>query len=190
MNFLLDNLSSSIVFATVAFVLGMTQFRMQQDSAQTTVAYMVKKQVLSFAELVEDEFELMGEGISGTKIASLTTDSDGKTTSFAFNRQISGVDTAIEYRLVPTDTVAVKGNDVPLYRVDRYEGGSVAGGGPGLISDFRVTLLTSSGGSATTSTARVVEVALSMLHNVGDAGNYSVNVSYWGTTVRPKSLDI
>lgn len=190
MNFVLDNLSSTIVFATVAFVLATTQIRMQRDSAQTTVAYVAKKQVLSFAELIEDEFELIGEGISGTKISSLTSDANGKTTSFAFNRQVSGVDTAIEYRLVATDTVDVSGRDVPLYRVDRYEGGSVVGGGAALLSDFRVELLTSSGAAATPATARVVRVSLSMLHALGDAGNYKVNVSYWGTTLRPKSLEV
>ncbi|NNE70332.1 MAG: hypothetical protein HKN29_08200 [Rhodothermales bacterium] len=188
MNVVLDNLSATIVFATVSFVLVTTQFRMQQDTAQTTVSYMAKRQLLSFAELVEDEFELIGEEVSGDKIVSLTSDSDGKTTSFVFNRDISSVDTQIEYRLVPTDTVQTLGRDVPLYKVERYEGGALAGGGAGYFSDFRVELLTSSGGSATPSTARVVRVRVSMAHAVGNMDDSSVNVSYWGMTLRPTSL--
>lgn len=189
MNVVLDNLSATIVFATIAFVLAITQFNMQQDTAEATIAYMAKKHILGFAELIEDEFELIGEGISGTKIESITTDSDGRTTSFIFNREISSVDTQIEYRLVPVDTVQTKGRDVPIFRVDRYEAGAVVGGGPSMISDFRVELLTSSGGAASTSTAKVVRITMSVAHNLGDMDDSNVNVSFWGMTLRPASLD-
>jgi hypothetical protein len=189
MNVVLDNMSATIVFATVAFVLAVTQFNMQQDTAEATIAYMAKKQLLGFAELIEDEFELIGEGISGTKIESLTTDSNGKTTSFIFNRDISSVATQIEYRLVPADTVQSMGRDVPIYKIDRYEGTTKVGGGPAMLSDFRVELLTSSGGAATTSTAKVVKITISLAHNVGNMDDSSVNVSYWGMTLRPASLD-
>jgi hypothetical protein len=188
MNVLLDNLSSTLVFTSVAFLLATTQLRMQQDTAQSTVAYMAKKQLLSFAELVEDEFQLMGEGVSGTKIESLTSDSDGRTTSFVFNREISNVDTQIEYRLVATDTVEVSGVDIPIYRVDRYEAGAVVGGGPAFFSDFRIELLTSSGGAASASTARVVRITISLLHALGNTETYRVNTSFWGMTLRPASL--
>ncbi|MBN4056360.1 hypothetical protein JYT20_01430 [Rhodothermus sp. AH-315-K08] len=189
MNVLLDHLSSTLVFTSVAFLLATTQLRMQQDTASSTVAYMTKKHLLSFAELVEDEFQLMGEGISGTKIVSLTSDSEGRTTSFIFNREISSVDTQIEYRLVPTDTVDVRGVDIPIFRIDRYEAGNQLGGGPAFFSDFRVELLTSSGGAASTSTARVVRITLSLLHSLGNTETYRVNTSYWGMTLRPASLD-
>jgi hypothetical protein len=187
-NVLLDNMSATIVFAAVAFVLAATQINMQRDTAEGTVAYMAKKQILSFAELIEDEFELVGEGISGTKIESLTTDSDGKTTSFIFNRSVSSVDTQIEYRLVPTDTVDFQGRAVPIYRVDRYEAGSQVGGGPAMLSDFRVELLTTSGAAATTATARVIRIRMSLAHAVGLMSDHSVNVSFWGMTLRPASL--
>ena len=188
MTVLLDNLSATIVFATVAFVLAVTQFQMQQDTAQATIAYMAKKQLLGFAELIEDEFELIGEGISGTKIVTHTTDSNGKTTSFVFNREISSVATQIEYRLVAVDTVTTLGREVPIYRVDRYEDSSLVGGGPAMLSDFRVELLTTSGGAASPSTAELVRITISLAHTVGDMDDSSVNVSYWGMTLRPAAL--
>lgn len=188
MNVVLDNMSATIVFATVAFVLALTQFNMQQDSAEATIAYMAKKQMLGFAELIEDEFELMGEGISGTKIVSHSTDADGRTTSFIFNRDISSTATQIEYRLVATETVTVQGRDVEIFRVDRYEDGVQVGGGPAMLTDFRIELLTSTGAAATPSTARVVRVRMSLGHNVGNMEDHAVNVSYWGTTLRPASL--
>ena len=190
MTVLLDNLSSIIVFSTVALVLAVTQFRMQADTVEATVAYMAKKQLLSFAEVIEDEFELMGEGVSGDKIESITSDGYGRTSSFVFNREIDGAETEVEYQLVAVDTVDVSGRDVEVFRVDRLEDGSPAGGGPGLISDFRVELLTSTGSAATTSTARVVRISMSVLHAVGDVGRHKVNTSYWGMTLRPASLDI
>ncbi|MBO6575337.1 MAG: hypothetical protein JJ896_07980 [Rhodothermales bacterium] len=190
MNVLLDNLSSTLVFATVALVLAATQFRMQKDTAEVTIAYMAKKQLLSFAEMIEDEYELIGEGISGTKIQTHTTDANGKTTSFVFNREISSVDTQVEYRLVATDTVQVQGRDVPIYRVDRFEAGVKVGGGPALLTDFRVDLLTSTGGGATTSTAELVRIRMSLAHTVGDMDDSNVNVSYWGMTLRPIALSL
>ena len=188
MTALLDNLSAVLVFSTVALVLMVTQFRMQQDTVEATVAYIAKKQLLSFAEVIEDEFELMGEGVAGTKIESLTSDGYGRTSSFVFNREIDGVETEIEYQLVAVDTVDVSGRDVEVFRVDRLEDGVASGGGPGLISDFRVQLLTSNGASATPATARVVRITMSVLHAIGDVGRHKVNVSYWGMTLRPASL--
>ncbi|MFT4603962.1 MAG: hypothetical protein ACI9W4_000680 [Rhodothermales bacterium] len=189
MNVLLDNMSATIVFATLAFVLSLTQFNMQRDTANVTIAYMAKRHLLSFAELIEDEFEMIGEGVSGDKIESLTTDSNGKTTSFVFNREVSSVETEVEYRLVPIDTVQAMGRDVPIYRVDRYEGGTKDGGGTGMLSDFRVELLTTTGAVATPATAKLVRIRMSVAHNIGKMDDSRVNVSYWGVTLRPASLD-
>lgn len=192
MFFVLDNLSSMIVFGTIALVVATTQLRVQQTNVEQTVAYVSKVQALGFADTVEREFKLMGVGIDNRNlmIAGIQNGADGNTSSFSFRwyDPKTNKDLTIEYRLVPGDTVTVGGTETPLLQVQRFEDGHPRGKSPGTLTHWNVQLLDDAGHAATINTAELVRVSFSNLMAIGDAARYRVPETHWAVTLRPHNL--
>lgn len=192
MFFVLDNLSSTIVFGTIALVVATTQLRVQQTNIEQTVAHVSKVQALDFADTIEREFKLMGVGMGhrNQMITGLANDSDGNTTSFTFQwyDDKNNKELTIEYRLVPGDTVMVGGTPTPLLKVQRYEDGHPRGGSPPTLTRWNVTLLNDGGSSASITEATLVRVAFANLMAIGDAARYTIPETNWAVTLRPHNL--
>jgi len=192
MFFVLDNLSSMIVFGTIALVIATTQIRVQQTNIEQTVAYVSKTQALDFADTIEREFKLMGVGMGhrNQMINGIQNDADGNTTSFTFHwvSAQTSQELTIEYRLVPGDTVMVAGVPTPLLRVQRFEDGHPRGQSPATLTRWNVTLLDDSGNPASITEATLVRVSFANLMAMGDAARYTIPETYWAVTLRPHNL--
>jgi hypothetical protein len=192
MFFVLDNMSSMIVFGTIALVVLSTQLRVQQTTVEQTVAYVSKTQTLDFANTVEREFKLMGVGIGhrNQMIASHQAGDDGNTSSFAFrwvNAQ-TGQEMNIEYRAVAGDTVRAGENMVELLRIQRYENGHPRGSSPPTLTRWRVDLLNNAGSPTSITDATLIRVSFANLMAIGDAAKYSIPETHWAVTLRPHNL--
>ena len=192
MFFVLDNLSSMIVFGTIAIIVATTQLRVQQTNVEQTVAYVSKSQALDFAHTVEREFKLMGVGIGhrNQMIRGLTNDVDGNTTSFIFEwyDEKNNKELTIEYRMVPGDTVMVGGVETPLLQVQRFEDGHPRGASPPTLTRWNVQLLDDAGNPSTILDAHLVRVGFANLLAIGDAARYRVPETHWAVTLRPHNL--
>ncbi len=192
MFFVLDNLSSMIVFGTIALVVATTQLRVQQMNVEQTVAYVSKTQALDFANTIEREFKLIGVGLGNRNqmITGIKAGDDGNTASFTFEWQSAqtGQILTIEYRLVPGDTVQVGGVETPLLQVQRYEDGHPRGASPSTLTRWNVRLLDDAGNAASITEATLVRVSFANLMALGDAARYSIPETHWAVTLRPHNL--
>ena len=173
--------------AVILLVLN-TQFQAQRSAAEQTIAYSARKSTLQMADVIEREFTLIGNGSSGA-IDTLITNANGETSTFRFYRQDGGgADMLVEYRLLDEGSVDIRGEPVPLYRLERYENGALAGGGPATIRTFRIDLLDEDGDPTDKSTVRLVRVRLIVAYPFGSSDDAYLFQSHWGITLRPLSL--
>lgn len=190
MQLILDNIASILIGGIVIIMVLNTQIDAQQAAAEQSTAYAARKATLSTADMLEDEFRLIGDGTAST-IDSIATNAAGETAHFGFWRDDGSGDMLVEYRLVETDSVYLANEDkfVQLYRLDRFEDGTQLGGGPSTIRTFRVTLMTESGANATPATTRLVKVALVVTYPFGRSEDAYLYQTHWGTTVAPVNLE-
>ena len=190
MQLILDNIASLLIGGIVIMLVLNTQIDAQQAAAEQTTAYAARKATLTTADLLEDEFRLIGDG-SAEKIDSLTTNAAGETIHFGFWRDDGSGDMLVEYTLTETDSAWIHNEQewVPLYRLDRFEDGTQVGGGPATVRTFRVTLMTETGANATPATARLVKVALVVAYPFGESEDAYLYQTHWGTTVAPVNLE-
>jgi hypothetical protein len=191
MIFIIDNVSALLVFASVAFVITMTQFRAQQATVEQTIAYMSKKQTLEFADMLEQELKLVGAGRDEGEdmIESIVPDAYGNTGSFTFWRaEPLGPDLEIVYTLAVADSVQVEGDWVRRFQLTRTENGTAAGGSPATLRSFNLQLLDSGGGAASVADAELIRVSFINMYPVGNPDDMAIRQTHWGITVRPLNL--
>ena len=190
MQFVLDHLSAIMISAAVTLLVLTTQFSAQRSAAEQTIAYAAKKQTLEFADTIEKDFLLIGDGTVDT-IASLTDNSDGNTIEFSFWREDDlGLPMLVSYTLSELDSVYIQQEWRQLYRLNRLENGLSAGGGSSRLTDFKITLLNSSGSvTADVDEARLVRVAAVNAYPYGSAEDMYLFRSFWGISIRPQNLE-
>lgn len=190
MQLILDNIASILIGSVVIILVLNTQIDAQQAAAEQSTAYAARKATLSTADMLEDEFRLIGDG-SAAQIDSIATNAAGETVHFGFWRDDGGGDMLVEYTLVETDSVWVHNDQewAQLYRLDRFEDGTKLGGGPSTIRTFQVTLMTENGANATAANARLVKMALVVVYPFGESEDSYLYQTHWGTTVAPVNLD-
>lgn len=190
MQLILDNIASILIGGVVILLVLNTQVDAQQAAAEQSTAYAARKATLSTADLLEDEFRMIGDG-TAAKIDSFATNAAGETIHFGFWRDDGTGDMLVEYKLVETDSVYIANTDetVPLYRLDRFEDGTQVGGGPSTIRTFQVTLMTETGANATPATARLIRIALVVTYPFGQSEDAYLYQTHWGTTVAPVNLE-
>ncbi len=171
MFFIYDNLSASIIGATVLFILMAMQVRMMENNVQQTATYATKTQSLEFADWLEDDLLRIGENIKQGEEIFCNPDQDGdRTEEFTFFRDslLTVDDTlrvATQYALVATGTRDVEGETVQLYeaarlqKIEPKENGvppftcasrasivwDVTGQSPALLQNFQVEMLDKDG---------------------------------------------
>lgn len=191
---LLDHISSTMVYGALALVLIATQLRAQETSIQQTIVYASKKQTLEFADMVEREFKLIGSGIDARAdmLQAVETDEQGNARSFSFRYDDeAGTPMQVEYRMVPTDSVTINDQSIPLYEVQRFRNGTRDGGGPRTVRRFRVQFLTDTGTlTADPGDAELVRVTFTSTLPMGDLDDFFLPETNWGITLRPMNLAI
>jgi len=152
-----------------------------------TIAYISKKQTLEFADILEQELKLIGTG-TAQKITNVATNADGQTTDFTFWWNDGVSDLEIQYQLVATDTITVKGQAVPRYRMNRFENGAPAGGGPSTLRDFRIQPLDAGGNVTNAASAVMIRAQVINIYPMGDMDDLYVGRTFWGMTLLPPNL--
>ena len=187
MQFILDNISAILIFSVVALAVAATQFRSTQNTVESTVSYMSKKQTLELGATLEQELKLIGQGTTD-KIDEAIKNPDGQTTSFVFWRNNGIVDLKVEFRLVETDIIQVGGTDVQRYRMDRFENDVYRGGSAPTLRDFIIEPLDASGNIVAPANAVLVRARIRDTYPVGDPDDMYIGHSVWGLTLRPENL--
>ncbi len=187
MQFVLDNIAAVLIFGSVALVVLSTQISSTQTTVETTISYASKNQTLALGATLEEELKLIGQGTTD-KIEQITQNGDGQTTKFVFWRNNGIQDLQIEYRLVATDTILVAGDEVPRYRMDRYENSVYSGGSVPTLRDFVIETLDSSGNAVAFGSAVLVRARIRDTYPMGNPDDMHIGSSFWGMTLRPENL--
>ena len=193
MAFNLDNLATVMISGVLVFILVAMQFRAQQANQDRLALYTAKKQTLSFADvLVRDLSNLGVEMPRDQRIGRHSVNTDGSTDTLRFSRLDTFGDTLnIEYRLVAADSVVRNDTTTVLYKVERYENGVFSGGSTPTMRSFTIELLDEGGAAVTVDLrqARQVRVGFVNVMPYGDPDDNYIPATYWGTTLRPRSLN-
>ncbi|MCZ6757111.1 MAG: hypothetical protein O7C39_02405 [Bacteroidetes bacterium] len=187
MQFILDNISATLIFSAVALAVVVTQFNSSQSTIESTVSYMSKKQTLELGATLELELKLIGQGTT-QKIDEAVQNADGQTTSFIFWRNNGIVDLKVEFRLIPTDSIFVNGVEVQRYRMDRFENDVYRGGSAPTLRDFVIEPLDAFGNVVAPAAAVLVRARIRDTYPLVDPDDMHIGHSFWGMTVRPESL--
>ncbi|MBT4052328.1 MAG: hypothetical protein HOC28_06745 [Bacteroidetes Order II. Incertae sedis bacterium] len=190
MHILLDHISAWMISGCVILMVVSTQFNAQRSSVEQSIAYGAKAQILQMADMMEQELLLIGEGTDDT-IETVTENDAGETVEFTFHREDDGgSDIEVSYQLVETESIEIDDEETQLYRLDRYEGGVIDGGGSSTMSHFRITMLDASGTeTASVASARLLRLAAVNAYAHGDTEDMFLYESYWGLTIRPMNLE-
>ena len=190
MQFVLDHLSAIMISAAVTLLVLSTQFSAQRSATEQTIAYVSKKQTLEFADTIEKDFLLIGDGTDET-IETLTNNDAGNTIEFTFWREDElGADMEVSYTLTELDSVYIQSDWRQLYQLNRFENGVAAGGGSSMLTNFRITLLDESGSvTADAADARLVRVVAVNAYPYGNSDDMYLFRSFWGISVRPRNLE-
>lgn len=155
--FIFDNLNALIVGGVLFLMLVNVQRRVAEMNLEQTVNYIVKRQAGDLATWMEDDLLKLGRNVDWATETPFENpvDSAGVTVRFMFfhdSTDASGntVRVYIRYRLIPEGQRVIRNDTIPVYRLQREEctGGGCpggpwqyAGGGPGLLSYFKIDLL-------------------------------------------------
>lgn len=187
MQFILDNIAATLVFSAVALAVFVTQLNSSQATVESTVSYMSKKQTLELGATLELELKLIGQGTTN-KIDEAIKNADGQTTSFIFWRNDGIVDIKVEFRLVETDIIKIRGTDVQRYRMDRFENDVFRGGSAPTLRDFVIEPLDAAGNVVAPAAAVLVRAKIRDTYPLGDPDDMYIGHTFWGMTVRPENL--
>ena len=78
-----------------------------------------------------------------------------------------------------------------LYQIERYQNGEYTGGSTPTMRSFTIELLDEGGGLVTVDLrqARQVRIGFVNVLPYGDPDDHYIPSTYWGTTLRPRSLN-
>ncbi|MCH8962234.1 MAG: hypothetical protein IH820_13180 [Bacteroidetes bacterium] len=192
MPFTLDNLAAVLISGVLVLILVTMQFRAQQANQDRLVLYTAKKQTLSFADvLVRDLSNLGVEMPRDQRIGRHSVNGDGLTDTLRFSRVDTAGDTLnIEYRLVVADSIVHEDTTV-LYQIERYENGVFTGGSTPTMRSFTIELLDEGGATIAVDLRETRQVRIGFVNVMpfGDPDDHYIPSTYWGTTLRPRSLN-
>jgi len=152
-----DNLNALIVGGMLFLMLLGIQQRVAEMNLEQTVNYIVKRQAGDLATWLEDDLLKLGRNVDWGSETPFENpiDSAGVTVRFVFfhDSTDAGGNTVrvhVRYRLTSVGHRVIRNDTVPVYRLYREEcigsgcpsaGWQVNGGGPGLLSYFKIDLL-------------------------------------------------
>lgn len=139
MQYLLDHIAATMLGGTVMLILVISQVNTSDAMIDQTSYYASRSQVIALTEMIEADFKNIGLGvIPGTPVFNEVTDD-----AIEFMRLINTTDaapSAVRYEKVPTDTLTLDGEQVPVFRVVRTVNGVVSGQTPDRLREFVVEL--------------------------------------------------
>ena len=205
MNLLIDHLASVVIGVVVMLMLTAAQLRSSQTGVEQVVAHAAKTKALTLGEWLEDDILSLGANIESQngRFQAPTSDSLGNTTDFTFysDSLSAGGDTVrvvTQYKLVPTETVDVAGEQRQLYEMQREvtnvspgeEDAIVFGSGGGTpptvatLSFFRLDMLNRYGQTASdVDSAEYIRIYFAMVPEFDLEQNY-LRELYWTTTLK------
>ena len=193
MLFNLDNLAATLIGGVLVLILIVTQFRAQQANTDRAALYTAKVQTLAFADVLVRDFSNLGvEMPRDRRIGRHSVNQDGLTDTLRFSRVDTSGDTLnIEYRLVAAGSFVHEDSTTILYQIERYENGVYTGGSTPTMRSFTIELLDEGGGPVTVDLrqARQVRIGFVNMLPYGDPEDHYISATYWGTTLRPRSLN-
>jgi len=193
MLFNLDNLAATLIGGVLVLILIVTQFRAQQANTDRAALYTAKVQTLAFADVLVRDFSNLGvEMPRDRRIGRHSINQDGLTDTLRFSRVDTSGDTLnIEYRLVAAGSFVHEDSTTILYQVERYENGVYTGGSTPTMRSFTIELLDEGGGPVTVDLRQVRQVRIGFVNMLpyGDPDEHYISATYWGTTLRPRSLN-
>ncbi len=155
--FIFDNLNALIVGGMLFLMLLGIQQRVAEMNLEQTVNYIVKRQAGDLATWLEDDLLKLGRNVDWESETPFENpvDSAGVTVRFVFFHDSTdaggnAVRVYVRYRLTPAGERIIRNDTIPVYRLYREEcvgsgcpsgGWKASGGGPGLLSYFKIDLL-------------------------------------------------
>ena len=225
MQFLFDHIAAVVVSSALLLVFAAVQQRGQQSAIAAERQHAVKTSAQGYLQMLEQDIENMGSRVVRSQYECELRTDGSNTTLFHFStlgdpRSAAPSTENVTYRLEPFQTAAgmqrtvdVQGTARPLYRLERWEGGTYdeatgrvtggtrAGGGRPVITQFTVELRVDGPGGHQTSgrcssmDVRSVEVSLmAALQSVEELtasqkAVHHVNTSRYGVVITPPSLE-
>ncbi len=193
-----DHLIAILVGGVIILLLFNVQRRTQQSNVERTMMYMAKTSTLEMGSFLERD--LMNAGFNTPPVENgvleHNTNGDGITDTLVFwGVGSAGTRTRIAYGVTPVDTANIAGQQTPLYQLRRYERQGAdyveVGGSPPILTEFKITLLTSGNLSTDIYTADKlrVKMAHAVLPDFEDEEHLvGYRQLYWGVTLDPPGL--
>ena len=187
MQILLDHITATLIGGTVILILAVSQFRTSEAVVDQTSYYAVKRQILEMTEMIESDFKNIGLGVpAGTPVFNEVSEN-----AIEFLLLLDPDDTAlsvVRYTEVPTDTLEIDGEDIPVFEVQRIVNGTVSGRSPARMSEFVVELRNVEGDPVSSpEDAETIQVRLSMIPPFSPDKGF-LKESHWTRTFTPANL--
>ena len=197
MIFLHDN-AVALIVAGVGLVLMLNlQQQSQRSSLEQSLLLHTKTQTLDAADWITRDLTNAGHGTAPTQpgitaYTDQTIDSARVTTLMEFySRAADGSAALIRYELAQVDSTTLQGETVPVFRLDRYENGVLAGQSAPALTGFTIDLLTENNTPTDRTSARRVRLRLRQAVAPSTATRPlrpAQQEVYWGVTLTPPNL--
>ncbi len=198
MHVLYDHILAVLIGGIILLVLVQLQQTGQQTQVEVTRYYANRKQMVTFIETLQRDFQNIGAGVnpSDQKIVSFSWNNTEKSIEFR-----ARVDTTagapvelIKYQLLPVPTEESSCEEVECYEVQRFVHDGIAyqadGKSMNTLTDFEIELRTWNGTpvGANLDDTREILVRVAALSPLGEEG--VIKRSRWQTQLRPISLTL
>ncbi len=176
-----------MIGGTVILILAVSQFRTSEAVVDQTSYYASKRQILEMSEMIEFDFKNIGLGVpAGTSVFNEVTE-----TTIEFLMLLDPDDTAlsvVRYTEIPTDTLELDGEEIPLFEVRRIVNGTISGRSPARMSEFVVELLNVEGDPVSSpEEAKMIHVRYSVIPPFSAEKGF-LKASNWSRTFTPANL--
>jgi hypothetical protein len=185
MQLIYDNIVASMVGGVVLLMMISANMRNQVAAAESSAFFMLQQQVIDFTSFIQRDMQNLSSVIDVAE-----TDN-----AFRFMAQVDEADTTkrlVRYEREYTGTKTdAEGNSVPVYRINRYVDGVIAGGSLGTIAEWSIVALNEDEAEIVApGDAAGVRIVLHALPPVAVGRNDGVAMqgTRWQATYRPQLL--
>lgn len=148
MVFIHDNVVALVIAGVGLLLMLNLQQQAQRSNLEQSLLLHAKTQTLDVADWITRDLTNAGHGTAPTQpgitaYSEQLVDSARVTTLLEFySRAADGSSALIRYELTQIDTTTIQGEAVPVFRLDRYENGALAGQSAPALTGFTIDLLT------------------------------------------------
>ncbi|NND71649.1 MAG: hypothetical protein HKN43_08720 [Rhodothermales bacterium] len=184
MQLIYDNIVASMVGAAVILVMVFTNHQTQIAASEAAGFYIMQQQLIDFTSTLQRDMQNV----------SSVVDTEMADSTFSFFAQVSPSDTTKMQVIYLRKTVGsryVDGANVPLYQIERYVNGAIAGGGIASVTEWSIEVLNGEGNSIIDpANARQVAINFRVVPpiDVEVIEGITVGDTRWETTFHPTML--